>query len=254
MSKVPSTSPLKSLTADQLVAHRGWRNRYPENTLLAVNGAIDAGARHIEIDIQFTADGEVVVFHDRNLLRMCEVDLDIYSLTFAELNQFKVTSAQRLGSHDTDTHISSLREVGALVQCHPAVTLYIEIKKDILDHFSSGQTLTALAEALPELRSRVVLISFDYAILHDAAALGWRVGPVLCEWHDLKTPALFPANPDCLFLDREQIPLNERLDTLPFNCVVYEIGSLDAALDWLARGATKVETYYVGEMLAALED
>ncbi|HCS29516.1 MAG TPA: hypothetical protein DIW43_18825 [Spongiibacteraceae bacterium] len=254
MSKAPLTPPPGPLNADQLVAHRGWRNRYPENTLLAVNGAIDAGARHIEIDIQFTADAEVVVFHDRNLLRMCEVDLDIYSLSFADLRQFKVTSAQRLGSHDTDTHISSLREVGALVACHPDVTLYIEIKKDILDHFSSEQTLAALAEALPELRPRVVLISFDYAILHHAAALGWRVGPVLCEWHDLDTPTLFPANPDCLFLDREQIPLDARLDALPFNCVVYEIGSRDAALDWLARGAAKVETYYIGEMLMALED
>ena len=239
----------RTLHADQLVAHRGWRNRYPENTLLAVEAAIAVGALHVEIDIQFTADGEIIVFHDRNLMRMCEVDHDVYSLNFADLAGYTVTSAQRLGSNDTDTHISRLHEVAALIQSHPAVTLYVEIKKDILDHYSPAQTLTALATALANVQPQVVLISFDYAILHNAAARGWRVGPVLCEWDDLGNPTLFPANPDCLFLDSVQIPQGERLDSLPFNCVVYEIGERDAALAWLARGASKVETYCIGEML-----
>lgn len=237
------------LTADRLVAHRGWRNRYPENTLLAVNAAITAGARHIEIDVQLTADGEVVVFHDRNLQRMCGVDADLYSLEFASLSHYTVSSAQRLGSNATDTHISSLSEVSELIQQHAGVTLYVEVKQDILEHFSREHTLAALAKALRPIRSQVVVISFDYAILHDAAALGWRVGPVLCEWDDLRDPTLFPANSDCLFLDCEQVPEGESLDALPFPGAVYEIGSRDVALQWLARGASKVETYCIGEML-----
>lgn len=237
------------LNADQLVAHRGWRNRYPENTLLAVAAAIDVGARHIEIDIQFTADGEAIVFHDRNLMRMCNEDLDLYSLRFAELEQFTVSSAQRLGSHATDTHISSLHEVAALIQRHPNVTLYVEIKKDILEAFSHEHTLARLEKTLKALQSQVVLISFDYAILHHAAQYGWRVGPVLFEWEDLRDRTLFPEKVDCLFLDCTQVPPDVDLSTLPFNCVVYEIGTREAALEWLARGADKVETYFIGEML-----
>ncbi len=239
----------QSLTADQLVAHRGWRNRYPENTLLAVAGAISAGARHVEIDIQFTADCEAVVFHDRNLKRMCGVDIDMYTLTLASLSQYTVSSAQRLGSNEHDTHISSLPELADLIEQHPEVTLYVEIKQDILDHFSHAQTLSVLAKALAAIRLQTVLISFDYAILLAAAALDWRVGPVLCKWNDLRENSDFPINAECLFVDGAQVPPDEKLDSLPLPCIVYEIGTRDAAIEWLARGAKKIETYCIGEML-----
>ncbi len=238
-----------SLTADQLVAHRGWRNRYPENTRLAVEGAIKAGARHIEIDIQFTADCEAVVFHDRNLNRMCGVETDIYTLTLNSLSRYTVSSAQRLGSNEHDTHISSLLELADLIEQHPEVTLYVEIKQDILEHFSHTQILDVLTTALATIRRQTVLISFDYAILLDAAALDWRVGPVLCDWKDLHENSNFPVNAECLFVDSEQVPPDIRLDSLPLPCIVYEIGTRGAALDWLARGAKKIETYCIGEML-----
>ncbi len=238
-----------ALTAEHLVAHRGWRNCYPENTLLAVERAIAAGGRHIEIDIQFSGDGEAVVFHDTNLLRMCGADRDLYSLTLAELTQFTVSCAQRLGSHATDTHISSLQDIATLVAAHPGVTLYAEIKNDIFQHFSRSRALEVVCQALAQVQSQSVLISYDYAILHSAAALGWRVGPVLCDWQDLQQPTRFPAEAECLFLDYNQVPEGFDLRTLPIACVVYEIGTRDAALDWLTRGASKVETYCIGEML-----
>jgi len=52
---------------EHLVAHRGWQRRYPENTLPAIKGALDAGARYIEVDVQLSADGVPVLFHDRTL-------------------------------------------------------------------------------------------------------------------------------------------------------------------------------------------
>ena len=45
------------MNADVLIAHRGWQRRYPENTLAAIEGAITAGALHIEIDVQLSRDG-----------------------------------------------------------------------------------------------------------------------------------------------------------------------------------------------------
>ncbi|MFT5033799.1 MAG: glycerophosphoryl diester phosphodiesterase, partial [Bacteroidia bacterium] len=195
---------------------------------------------------------EAVVFHDRNLSRMCSVDRDIYSVELAALSQYTVSSAQRLGSHASDTYISRLSELGDLIQKHPAVTLYVEIKQDILEHFSRAQTLAVLAQALHSVRSRTVLISFDYAILHEAAALEWRVGPVLCQWEDARERSVFPARAECLFLDSARVPDGERLDSLPLPCVVYEIGTASLAQEWLARGASKVETYCIGEMLEPL--
>lgn len=50
-------------------AHRGGANRWPENTLLAFQGAIELGFTHIETDVHLTRDGEFVCFHDDRLER-----------------------------------------------------------------------------------------------------------------------------------------------------------------------------------------
>ena len=47
----------------QAIAHRGYKARYPENTLLAFSKAVDAGAHALETDIHITRDGEVVLSH-----------------------------------------------------------------------------------------------------------------------------------------------------------------------------------------------
>ena len=54
----------------KVTAHRGSSARAPENTLSAVRQAITDGADFAEIDVQTTADGEVVVLHDGDLMRM----------------------------------------------------------------------------------------------------------------------------------------------------------------------------------------
>ena len=45
------------LTANQLIAHRGLQAHYPENSMLAIRKAFEAGAKHIECDIQLSSDG-----------------------------------------------------------------------------------------------------------------------------------------------------------------------------------------------------
>lgn len=52
-----------------IVAHRGASGTAPENTLAAFNQAIDAGSAMIELDVQVSADGDPVVFHDSVLGR-----------------------------------------------------------------------------------------------------------------------------------------------------------------------------------------
>lgn len=53
----------------RVYAHRGDSAAYPENTLLAFRRAIGSGAYGIELDLHATADGTVVVIHDRSLER-----------------------------------------------------------------------------------------------------------------------------------------------------------------------------------------
>ena len=42
-------------------AHRGFSGKYPENTMLAFEKAVEAGAEGIELDVQLTKDGEIVI-------------------------------------------------------------------------------------------------------------------------------------------------------------------------------------------------
>ncbi|GAM83562.1 hypothetical protein ANO11243_015500 [Dothideomycetidae sp. 11243] len=53
----------------QAIAHRGYKAKYPENTMAAFRGAVDAGAHAIETDIHLTKDGVVVLSHDATLAR-----------------------------------------------------------------------------------------------------------------------------------------------------------------------------------------
>ena len=54
----------KTFKAPYLIAHRGYRTRYPENTLAAFDAAIDAGFPMIELDVTLSKDRKVVVIHD----------------------------------------------------------------------------------------------------------------------------------------------------------------------------------------------
>ena len=57
-----------------LAAHRGDRKKYPENTIPAFESALHFGVDMIETDIHMTADGHLVLIHDRNLIRTTGVD------------------------------------------------------------------------------------------------------------------------------------------------------------------------------------
>ncbi|WP_081786142.1 glycerophosphodiester phosphodiesterase family protein [Halomonas sp. BC04] len=74
------------------IAHRGSSMAAPENTLAAVERAIVDRADYVEIDVRLTADGEVVVYHDRSLQRLTGDPRNVRDLTLEELQAFDVGS------------------------------------------------------------------------------------------------------------------------------------------------------------------
>lgn len=61
----------------QVTAHRGASVFYPENTMVAFEGARDMGAEWIELDVQQSRDGQIIVIHDTNFKRTTGVDAKI---------------------------------------------------------------------------------------------------------------------------------------------------------------------------------
>ena len=68
-----------------MIAHRGASWDLPENTLPAFERAIEVGADYVELDVQLSADGEVVVFHDLELDRLTPLEGPLRRRTQAEL-------------------------------------------------------------------------------------------------------------------------------------------------------------------------
>ena len=58
------------LYVPEIVAHRGDAEHFPENTLPALESAVQLGSRYGEVDVQLTSDRVPVVFHDADLARV----------------------------------------------------------------------------------------------------------------------------------------------------------------------------------------
>lgn len=105
----------------KVIAHRGFMEKGPENTMSSIAASAKAGAHMVEIDIQQTKDGKFIVFHDKTLSRLAGRSDAVYNLTQSELMEVTVT---QFGNRDT---IPSLEQV--LVQADElGILLLIEIK------------------------------------------------------------------------------------------------------------------------------
>ena len=65
-------------------AHRGFSGKYPENTMLAFQKAIEVGADGIELDVQLTKDGELVIIHDETIDRTTDGKGYVIDYTYEE--------------------------------------------------------------------------------------------------------------------------------------------------------------------------
>ncbi|MEX0312674.1 MAG: glycerophosphodiester phosphodiesterase family protein, partial [Allomuricauda sp.] len=96
-----------------VAAHRGdWRN-YPENSLPAIQSAINMGVDIIEIDVQRTIDGEFILMHDQTLDRTTNTTGKVSEKTLNDLS--KVTLRHAHGGYSEDK-IPTLREALLLVK------------------------------------------------------------------------------------------------------------------------------------------
>lgn len=112
--------------ACEVTAHRGGSLTAPENTLDAFQSAIDQGADWVELDVQQTADGVLIVMHDSNLKRTTGVDANIWDVTYSEIEN--LDNGSFFSSEYSETRICTLEQ--ALSLCKDKVKMNIEVKPD----------------------------------------------------------------------------------------------------------------------------
>ncbi len=113
-----------------IVGHRGLSATYPENTLIAFEKALECGVDAMELDVQLTADHQLVVTHDPEIKRCSNGEGLIREMTFAELRALDFGLWK--GEEFRGTRIPTLVEVLDLVfgKPRPGFQLQIEIKDD----------------------------------------------------------------------------------------------------------------------------
>lgn len=79
-----------------MIAHRGSRILWPENTMVAFGNALRSGADHLETDLQITADGHLVCFHDQTVDRTTDGAGRVSSFTLSELRKLDAGHRHRL--------------------------------------------------------------------------------------------------------------------------------------------------------------
>ena len=139
-------------------AHRGASGSYPENTLPAFKAAIDMQAGGIELDIQLTKDGEIVVCHDETIDRTSDGSGNIKDYTLEELKQFNFNKKYpALGK----VEIPTMKEVIDLIK-PTNLLINIELKTSIYFYPGIEEKIIKLMHE-EEMDNRVLYSSFNHA-------------------------------------------------------------------------------------------
>lgn len=156
----------------EVMAHRGASAMAPENTLAAIQAAIDAGAHWVEIDVQETADDEIVVIHDSDLKKIAARPLKVADSSLAELQQVDIGTW--FSADFSDQRIPTLKSV--LELCKDRIGVNIELKYYGRER-RLEQSVAEIVEAMG-MRDQVMLMSLNYVGIKRMRELrpAWTLG------------------------------------------------------------------------------
>ena len=229
---------LQNMSSPLIIAHRGYRARYPENTLAAFEGALEIGAPMIELDVTLTRDRQVVVIHDESVDRTTDGRGRVADFTLAELKF--LDAGAWFDPRFAGERIPTLAELLDLVGESAAVN--IEIKPEA---YEPGGPPDAVEYQVMELihsrnaADRILISSFEPEVLRRLSrlesppALGVLTeGPADSRTMDFcRQVNAFSWNPDHRGLRFEAVARMHRAGVRVFPYTVNSRRKIDALLD-----------------------
>lgn len=160
-------TPMAYINLDriQITSHRGFSYEVPENTIPAIEKAIEEQADYIEIDVRQTKDGELVLLHDESLKRTTGLNRNIYDINYEDAAV--LDAGGWVDKKYEGTRIPTLRE--ALEICKGRVNLNIEIKYDT--HTDNVEERTAALIEEYDMENQCVLTSTSLTCLKNLKML-----------------------------------------------------------------------------------
>lgn len=250
MTAAHNTTTPCGIPAQQLIAHRGYQRHFPENSPLAIQKAIDCGAHFVEIDVQFSADGVPLLYHDDHLQRISGIKKILKDFSYDELKAFSAHEPERLGQQFIDNvKISALQVLVDILQQHPNVHALVELKEEATRDYGAAFCLQRIHDVLRPVLPRCILISFDLQALQQANHYGFtRLGPVIRDWSS-RFRVAETLSAEMLLCNHLRIPSQDSLHIPQCRVAVYEVDDVAQAKQLLARGASLIETFSIGEMI-----
>ena len=160
-----------------VIAHRGASAKAPENTLAAFRLAVAEHADFVELDVQESLDGEVVVVHDSDLMKVGRSPMKIWERTAAELRTVDIGSHK--GAQYKDERVPTLAE--ALGVCKGSAKVLVELKS-----YGHNQSLEEKVVAIVEaagMEDDCTFMSLDHFQVGRMKRLrpSWRVGVLVAK-------------------------------------------------------------------------
>lgn len=177
-----------------VIGHRG-SDKGVENTIEAIQGAIDANAEYAEIDILLSKDGVPMVIHDTNLSRLANQNLNVYDLTAAELSELT------LSQNGYEGKISTLDEV--LVYCDGKIDLVIELKLHGKEKKNLIDEIMKVVDKY-DYEEHIMFLSLDYQLVEEANTKHPSIDAGFCVFGEigiLDSSIIKTMNIDFIFIE-----------------------------------------------------
>jgi glycerophosphoryl diester phosphodiesterase len=234
----------------EIIAHRGASHDAPENTIAAVNLAWRQKADAVEVDVQFSKDGRLVVIHDHTTRRTGEKNKKVSEQTLAELRLLDV--GRWKGALWSGERIPTLEEVLATVPSGKRLLVELKCGPDGIPEFAR------IARSCPTQPAPVVAIGFFRQTMKQLKAelpelevcwirrfrRSWRTGRWSPAAEEL-IAAVKDAGLDGVDLDASgpvTLTLVNKLKAAGMKVYVWTVDSLDKARKLAAAGVDGITT------------
>ncbi len=229
----------------KLIGHRGLPQRYPENTLISMQKALDAGADAVECDVQVGKNGVPYLFHDDSVNRVSAIDGLFSDLSTQDFENLSVHEPIRFGEKFFPTKLNELRDMCGLMSEYKHARVFVEIKSESFSYASREHVLEAVVHAVKPILPQVTIISFDLPILSLARSfhkldIGWVVSTYDSE-NESKAQNL---KPNFLFCDVAKLPQGA-LWLGNWAWAIYDIVSSAKADELYRQGVDWIESWDV---------
>jgi len=244
------------MTVPIIVAHRGLSSRYPENTRLAIEQAVLAGARAVEFDVQFTADLVPVLFHDPTLERLLGQQGRVMETPWKQLRKYRTAFKHGNCQPHAGLPITTLAEITDYCQGLPEVMPCIEIKTESIEYFGLHKCLNVILQVVEPLIEHALFLSFNHEAItwlhiHGITRTGW----VLDDYCDQSRTIAEALQPHVLVCD--QMKLQATTGGLwpgPWDWMAYQTEDPGVIRQLLRRGIRYVETDNILAVAAAMPE